>query len=246
MSQFLYYAIALRSKFDFTYGALRADEKFVYAIEDIWKDRIQQGVLSPRSSTGITISRSSSGTFTQNRLAAYDVNTGKLKWHVGSATVNYGSGADSSLDSTSFLGAPLILEGKLYIIGETAESAVVFYELDSATGKVLWSQTLGSDAQNSLADRMYNLTPIYQNGILVCPISGSTLVCIDLRQRRLLWGFNTPNSQTRRSGFFVTGSSDLRYELSNMNNAYNTSSVQKGYQLCLLESVRCRYHLHSY
>ncbi|MBQ3351465.1 MAG: PQQ-like beta-propeller repeat protein [Thermoguttaceae bacterium] len=236
MSQFLYYAIALRSKFDFTYGALRADEKFVYAIEDIWKDRIQQGVLSPRSSTGITISRSSSGTFTQNRLAAYDVNTGKLKWHVGSATVNYGSGADSSLDSTSFLGAPLILEGKLYIIGETAESAVVFYELDSATGKVLWSQTLGSDAQNSLADRMYNLTPIYQNGILVCPISGSTLVCIDLRQRRLLWGFNTPNSQTRRSGFFVTGSSDLRYELSNMNNAYNNSSVQKGYQLCLLDN----------
>ena len=236
MSQFLYYAIALRSKYDFTYGALRADEKFVYAIEDIWKDRIQQGVFTPRSSTGITISRSASGSFTQNRLAAYDVNTGKLKWHVGSATVNYGSGADSSLESTSFLGAPLILDGKLYIIGETSEAAVVFYELDSATGKVLWSQTLGSDAQNSLSDRTYNLTPIYQNGILVCPISGSTLVCIDLRQRRLLWGFNAPNTQGRRSGFFVTGSSDLRYELSSMNSAYNNSSVQKGYQLSLLDN----------
>ncbi len=236
LSQFLYSALVLRSKYDFTYGALRADENCVYAIEDIWKERILQGIMTPQSSSGVIVSRSTIGSFTSNRLAAYDINTGKLKWHVGSATVAYGSGADQSLESTSFLGAPLILDGKLYVIGETQASAIVFYELDSATGKVLWSQTLG-DSQNSLTDRMYNLTPIYENGILVCPISGSTLVCIDLRQRRLLWGFNAPSVQNRRSSFFIiSNGGDFRYELSNLNNAYNNSSVQKGYQLCVMDN----------
>lgn len=232
--QFLYSAIIFRSKYDFTYGTLKADDKYVYAIEDIWKDRVQQGVLSPRSSTGITIARSGSGSFAQNRLAAYDIITGKLKWHVGSATINYGFSADNSLDSTSFLGAPLVLDGKLYILGETSDSSVVFYELDSATGKVLWSQTLG-ESQNSLSDRTFNLTPIYQNGILVCPISGSSLVCIDLHQRRLLWGFNSPLSQKRYSGMgFIT--SDFRYELSSMNSSYNNSSFLKGYQLSIINN----------
>ena len=235
ISQFLYYAIVFRSKYDFTYGALRSDEKHVYAIEDIWKNRIQQGVLTPRSSTGIIVSRSNSSSSTSNRLAAYDVVTGKLKWHVGSATITYGPSADKTLDSTTFLGAPLVLDGKLYIIGETSDSSVVFYELDSATGKVLWSQTLG-ESQNSLSDRTYNLTPIYQNGIIVCPISGSSLVCIDLRQRRLLWGFNAPSTQRRYSGFGLT-SWDFRYELNSMNNYYNTSSVQKGYQLSIFNNM---------
>ncbi len=242
MSQFLYYTIALRSKYDFTYGALRADDKFVYAIEDIWKDRILQGILTTRTSTGITVSRSSLSSFTSNRLAAYDVNTGKLKWHVGSATVSYGSGADSSLDLTSFMGAPLLLDGKLYIIGqafskESMEPELVYlYELDSATGKVLWSQPLGDFQNSSLTDRMYNLTPIYKNGIIICPVPGASLVCIDLRQRRLLWGFNAQNQPIRRSGFFIISSSDLRYELLNMNNAYNNNSVQKGSQLCILDN----------
>ena len=236
LSQFLYSALVLRSKYDFTYGALRADENNVYAIEDIWKERIMQGIMTPQSSSGIIVSRSNLGSFTSNRLAAYDINTGKLKWHVGSATVSYGSGADNALDSTTFLGAPLIMDGKLFVIGETSAASVVFYELDSATGKVLWSQTLG-DSQNSLTDRMNNLTPIYENGIIVCPISGSSLVCIDLRQRRLLWGFNTPSVQSRRSSFFIiSNSGDFRYELSNLNNVYNSGSVQKGYQLRLMDN----------
>lgn len=236
LSQFLFSAISLRSKYDFTYGALRADEKYVYAIEDIWKERIQQGVMTPRSSSGVVVSRSSLGSFATNRLAAYDINTGKLKWHVGSAAANYGSGADKTLDSTTFLGAPLILDGKLFIIGETSAASIVFYELDSSTGKVLWSQTLG-DSQNSLTDRMYNYTPVYENGILVCPVSGSILVCIDLRQRRLLWGFTAPSTQIRRSSFFImSAGGDFRYELGNMNNAYNSNSVQKGYQLRLMDN----------
>ena len=236
LSQFLFSALALRSKFDFTYGALRADDKFVYAIEDIWKERIQQGIMTPKSSSGIIVSRSNLGSFTTNRLAAYDINTGKLKWHVGSATVAYGSGADKSLDSTTFLGAPLIMDGKLFIIGETSAASIVFYELDSATGKVLWSQTLG-DSQNSLTDRTYNFTPVYENGIIVCPVSASTLVCIDLRQRRLLWGFNAPSTQNRRSSFFfISNGGDFRYELNNMNNAYNSNNVLKGYQLRLIDN----------
>ena len=233
VGNFLFYAIGVRLKYDFTYGAVRADNNQVYVIEDIWKDNFSKGLSASNSSVGngiIIVGGASQQEFTTNRLAAYDIKTGKLNWHSGSSTTGYGFSADKSLENTVFLGAPLIKDDRLYILGETTNATIVLYELDAKTGKALWSQTLG-EAKQTYIERMYNLTPIYQDGRLLCPISNSSLVCVDLLGRRLLWGFNAPSLTKQFRGFAMQSSMSFQNDFNNLENEYNNSPFIKGYHL---------------
>lgn len=233
IGNFLFYAIGVRLKYDFTYGAVRADNNQVYVIEDIWKDNFSKRLSASNSSVGngiIIVGGAPQQEFTTNRLAAYDIKTGKLNWHSGSSTTGYGFSADKSLENTVFLGAPLIKDDRLYILGETTNATIVLYELDAKTGKALWSQTLG-EAKQTYIERMYNLTPIYQDGRLLCPISNSSLVCVDLLGRRLLWGFNAPSLTKQFRGFAMQSSMNFQNDFNNLENEYNNSPFIKGYHL---------------
>ena len=122
-----------------------------------------------------------------NLLVAHDIKTGKVKWHLG------GENGERAYKEagTFFLGPPLPLQGKLYVLGEVGDEINLF-ELEAATGKVLRRQPLSMVERNIYVDsqrRLAGAMPSYADGVLVCPISNGAVVALDLATQSLLWGY---------------------------------------------------------
>ena len=119
-----------------------------------------------------------------NKLAAYDIHTGKLQWELG--------GQESLRPSdTFFLGPPLPLRGQLYVMAEIKDE-IRLLALDGATGKLLWSQQLAMVESNITQDpvrRLAGVSPSYSDGVLICPTGAGCVVAVDLATRSLLWGY---------------------------------------------------------
>lgn len=132
----------------------------------------------------------------ENRLLAYDLQTGLFKWELG--------GADSSLQADPlngpvdrnprltgafFLGAPLAVEGQLYVMAEE-RGQIRLFALTPETGDVEWSIPLvnPSDALDfDIGRRISGLTPTYAGGLLICPTGEGVVVTIDPLRRRVKW-----------------------------------------------------------
>jgi len=179
-------ALRLRMWGDGTYGTLSSDGQSLFAVEDLGLEigpaRIQQVFIAGRLQTN------PAGPKPYNRLAAYDVHTGKLKWHVG------GSPDDFELPQAGafFLGPPLPLMGQLFVLAEF-EGVIRVMALDARTGSLLWSQQLASVDREILAAplrRLAGVSPSYSDGILVCPTSNNSIVALELATRSLLWGYS--------------------------------------------------------
>jgi hypothetical protein len=106
--------MAVRHRFwgDATFGTLSSDGQHVFAIEDLslnlsppWANRF---MFRPNRRSGPWEAKP------YNRLAAYDVRTGKLAWHLGGAADELGL----PQAGTFFLGSPLPLGGQIYVLGE--------------------------------------------------------------------------------------------------------------------------------
>ena len=153
---------------DGLYGTLSSDGRLVFSIEDLPLGGNSGG---ERASC--------------NRLAAHDLRTGKLKWHVGGH-----SGAHALRQAeTFFLGPPLPLEGRLYALAEVGDE-VCLLVLDADDGNFCWSQQLPVAERNSSPDAMrrtVGLSPSYAGGVLICP--AGPVVAVDLATHAVLWGF---------------------------------------------------------
>jgi len=137
-----------------------------------------------------------------NRLAAHDICTGKLKWHLGGPADQFAL----PLAETFFLGPPLPLMDRLYVLGE-AKGEIRLFALDAASGEVAWSQQVAVAERDILLDPMRRLagaSPSYADGILVCPTSTGAVVALDLATRSLLWGYRYGRRDhlTRHAGVF--------------------------------------------
>ena len=123
-----------------------------------------------------------------NRLAAYDIRTGKLKWHMGGPAGQYAL----RQPETFFLGPPLPLMGQLYVLAET-KGEMRLLALDAATRQPALVAAIGRGrATASLQDpvrRWAGVSPSYADGVLVCPTSAGAIVGVDLATRSLLWGY---------------------------------------------------------
>ncbi len=129
-----------------------------------------------------------------NRLAAYEIRTGKLRWHIG------GPAGQHALRQaeTFFLGPPLPLLGQLYVLGEI-KGEIRLLALDGATGNLLWSQQLAVAEQGVLQDasrRWAGASPSYADGVLVCPTTTGAIVGVELATRSLLWGYRYGHSRS--------------------------------------------------
>jgi outer membrane protein assembly factor BamB len=170
---------------DVGYGTLSSDGRFVYSLEDL---DTAVGMFLGRSVfiRGRRV-RDPGDAKPFNRLAAHDIRTGKLKWHLGGAADHYAL----RLAEVFFLGPPLPLAGRLYVLGERKEE-IRLYALAAETGEMLWSQQLGvveQPVQRDVVRRLAGATPSYADGILVCPTSAGAVVAVELATRSLLWGF---------------------------------------------------------
>ena len=196
---------------DLTFGTFSSDEKYVFSVEDLGMefgddaDAMQQIIILGRA--GGRNGRTNVDSLC-NRLTAHDIRTGKLVWELGGPE---GPQALRQADSF-FLGPPLPLMGRLYVMAETSKGEVRLLALDPSTGDLLWSQQLSLTEESVLDDlqrRWAGVSPSYADGVLVCPTSTGAVVGVELATRALLWGFcyNQEQNENRfaRSSAMMAG-----------------------------------------
>src|SRR5262249_14473880 len=185
-----------------TLGTLSTDNQRVYVIDDLavpphssqWTQGGWAGVQPPHFGP-------LHQAVYQNWLVAIDMETGKLSWELGGLRTPSTSRQDAApkadangLDNSYFLGPPLPLGGKLYVLTEkNAELVLVCLDPPKDGGsapRVLWKQTLATVRDRLVQDpvrRVQAAHLAYGDGILVCPTNAGAVLGIDLLTHSLVW-----------------------------------------------------------
>jgi len=171
---------------DATFGTLTSDGQRVYAVEDLSLDL---GAASARAMFMPSRRPLPTDPRPYNRLAAYEVRSGKLVWHLGGSPEELGL----PQAGTFFLGPPLPVGSQLFVIAEQ-KGDIRLLTLEAKTGSVAWTQQLGAVDQDRdiLQDplrRVSGVSPSYADGVLVCPTSNKSVVAMEPAARSLLWGY---------------------------------------------------------
>ena len=190
---FLAVLIRQRAWEDLTFGGLSSDGDYVFSIEDlgVLNDiSVQMGGMG--GGGGMVVQSNPLMMRDYNRLCAYEVRTGKLKWEVG------GPRGDVSLNlpGTYFLGPPLPVDRQLYCIVES-QGQTLLLSLDARTGKQLWSQSLSQPADDLAREpnrRRAGTSPALMGDMLICPTGAGLVVGVDVAARSLAWAYQyAPN-----------------------------------------------------
>ncbi len=172
-----------------TIGTLSTDSTHVYAVEDLAVSPLQNE-FDPRFNPGMQVQPhydpAVADAIRHNRLQAYDLITGKLRWEVGGPPDKGGE-----LDGSFFLGPPMPIGGKLYVLTEKQQDLRLVC-LDGARGRVLSVQTLASTKdkmQQEPLRRMHAAHLAYGEGMLVCPTNSGAILGVDQLTRSLVWAY---------------------------------------------------------
>jgi outer membrane protein assembly factor BamB len=179
-------------------GNLCADGQRVYAVEDLavppvsfkwWPDptgRVLVGLDGEQEEHAKRLwGQRVSDAIHHNELWALDAESGKLLWLAG------GMGEKGELMESFFLGPPLPLEGKLYLLNQK-ERDLRLACLDARRGKVEWVLRLGQTGQTLLEDfhrRIHAASVVHGDGVLVCPTNAGAVVGVDLASHGLAWSY---------------------------------------------------------
>jgi outer membrane protein assembly factor BamB len=185
---------------DSTYGQMSSDGRYVFGVEDVG---FAYGLLNQRMVVMPDGSRRLDPGWPRdyNRLTAYDISTGKLKWEIGGPPSE-----KLELSGGYFLGPPLPLADRLYVVAEFTPR-IDLLTLDPRSGRLLARQTIdavdkdGSGPQNGVVvyngnlprrfpRRMAGASPSYTDGVLVCPTSRDTFTAVDLASGTILWSYH--------------------------------------------------------
>lgn len=179
-----------------TLGTLSADASRVYVVEDLAvpphpSEFSNFGWGAPAPQFGPL-----SAVVHQSRLTAIDLESGKVMWEVG------GDREASLLKGSYFLGPPLPLGGKLYVLTEhNAELRLVCLDPprdDRSQPAIVWTQTLATARNKLLLDvgrRIQAVHLAYGEGILVCPTNAGAVLGIDLLSHSLVWAHSYREGQ---------------------------------------------------
>ncbi len=139
-----------------------------------------------------------------NKLVALNLETGKLIWKAGGYSTNkkfapqgedVPETAKSVLSDALFLGAPMPLGGKLYVVLEKDRELRLVcldpYKVDSEKQPgLVWSQPLGSpnvSMPNDTHRRIQGINLAYSDNVLVCPTNAGAVLGVDLLSHSLIW-----------------------------------------------------------
>jgi outer membrane protein assembly factor BamB len=168
-----------------TIGTLSVDDNRVYAVDDL---AIPPHPNSPRMQQMLWgDGKTQLPEFAiRGRLIAHALESGRLLWERGDPMHDA-----SKLAGSYFLGPPLPLAGKLYLLTQQkAELKLIC--LEAAKGEVLWSETLQKRFDEYLLDptkRVHAAHLAYAGGILVCPTNTGNVFGVDLETHRVVWTF---------------------------------------------------------
>jgi outer membrane protein assembly factor BamB len=172
-------------------GTLSTDNVRVYAVDDLGLPPHPSAVMGNQwggwGGGGPNIGSHVIEFAQRSRLVAINLESGSLIWEHGDPQHM----SEPELDGSYFLGPPLPLAGKLYVLTEkNAELRLVC--LEPATGKLVWKQTLATAKEKLLQDvsrRVQCVNLAYGEGIMVCPTNAGAVLGIDLLSRSLVWAF---------------------------------------------------------
>jgi outer membrane protein assembly factor BamB len=175
-------------------GSLASDGQRVYCIDDLAVPPYVQNFYNnwggaPQFPWGQKINEA----MQHSVLYAFDLSTGKVLWRTGGP-----AGARDSHDPTKgelnesyFLGPPLALGGKLYVLTDKNQELRLVC-LDAAKGTITWIQTLATTKEKMLMEvkRRAHAAPLaYGEGILVCPTNAGAVIGVDFLTHSLLWAY---------------------------------------------------------
>jgi outer membrane protein assembly factor BamB len=224
-----------------TTGTLSTDNARVYAVDDLGLPPHPNAVAGQQfgwpGGAGMQVSAGMSDLVNRNRLVALNLETGKIDWERGDPQHD-----NSDIAGSYFLGPPLPLAGKLYVLTEkNAELRLVC--LEPSEGKPVWTQTLATVKDKLLNDvmrRVHAVNLAYAEGILVCPTNAGAVLGIDLLSRSLSWAFpyrekskeagEQPQGFARRGRVMMWPGQDPNASLAKLNGDWKYSSpvVQDG------------------
>ncbi len=178
-----------------TTGALSSDNNNVFVIDDVAvppPPQIQRGGIrnQPRAPGGLD------DALLGNRLQAWSLTTGKLKWVQGTKDDH----CAPELHESFFLGPPLPVAGRLYVLLEKDQN-LKLAELDPLTGKLLRLQPLAETKVPLEQDINRRLNAVHLaagEGMLICPTNAGAVLCIDMLENSLVWAY--PYAENRPTG----------------------------------------------
>ena len=199
---------------DLPYGQLSSDGERVFFVDDLSEVEIVS--FSPMGRRGIR--PANSGT---NTLVALDLQTeGSLLWRLGE-----GADKTSSLFDAFFLGPPLPLDDRLYVMVEIAGD-ILLVCLEPATGEEIWRQQLVAVETGSVdwdaIRRVSGATPTFSEGLLICPTGAGATVAVDLVDRMLRWGVTYPRRLSPRE---IMGSRGGRIDTSQLMQRWHSGTA---------------------
>jgi outer membrane protein assembly factor BamB len=186
-------------------GTLSADQELVYAVEDLALPRMSYG-------GGMGMRWNNRGDNMQqlgnklrdysdcNHLTAYDIEGGRAVWSIGTRI------PDQPFSDMYFLGPPLPIGEKLYVLGESHGEIKLLCLQNRRAHKpgqqgeyqysveLNWAQPLGIVSQQPITEdpvrRSQAALLSYSDGILVCPTNAGSVIGVDLLTRSLVWAYN--------------------------------------------------------
>ncbi len=188
-------------------GTLSSDHRLVYTIDDL-------AVPPPSSIFGNNFRNGpqlpgfleTKHLVMQNSLHAYNLQTGKIAWRLGDHKV------DDAFKDSHFLGTPLAVGGKLYVLNEkntgpTGDAELRLVCIDPA--KMVPPARPGEHRRPAIIEPIQTLAMVQEQnrithdlsrhlnavhlafgeGILVCPTNAGEVLGIDLMTRSLAWSY---------------------------------------------------------
>ncbi len=185
-----------RLHFDGSYHQLSSDGQSVFLLDDLGYAFPNVVPQTPIAAADRLRSAYPGLPKSYNTLVALDLqNEGGMRWMVGGS-----DGRDEpKLAGAFFLGAPLPVEGQLYVLAEM-QAQIHLVVLDTKTGKQSWSLELFDlGKQNILYGmnrRLAGATLAYINGVVVCPTAAGVIIGVDAKERSQLWRYAyTPTNE---------------------------------------------------
>ncbi|HTU19544.1 MAG TPA: PQQ-binding-like beta-propeller repeat protein [Gemmataceae bacterium] len=211
MTQWLGYFQAQQPQILFensTVGTLSTDGQFVYVVEDLAvpptpTSNVNNGRFFPGGMpTPPSLDKELEDAVSHNRLYALSLaRSGALTWALGDASSDDEKAKDPFRDHY-FLGPPLPLAGKLYILADKQqEIRLLCLETVERRGskgeriytpRVVSTQTLGMTQEKMQDDplrRTWAAHLAYGEGILVCPTNTGAVFGVNLLENSLVWAY---------------------------------------------------------
>jgi outer membrane protein assembly factor BamB len=183
-----------------TIGCLSTDNVNAYWVEDLAvppPPHFNNNGFNPNVNPGASWGPRVNEAVQASRLMANDLATGKVKWELGGSLKPAGDNKKAEpaenlpLKESYFLGPPLPVGGKLYVLTEKQQELRLAC-IDPTAGKLVAMQTLATTREKMQQDvgrRMQAAHLAYGEGILVCPTNAGAVLGVDLLSNSLLWAY---------------------------------------------------------